>query len=55
MMVMPSKAEMKMHEILDPWLKWDVDREKFVLKEGAPKEAEDMYKVYWQKYGKNFE
>lgn len=55
MMVMPSKEDIKMRKILDPWLKWDADRERFVLRDDAPKEAEDMYKVYWQKYGKNFE
>ena len=55
MMVNPSKEDRKMHEILDPWLKWDIERERFILKEDAPKEAQDMYKVYLQKYGKNFE
>ena len=55
MMVIPSKEDLKMHEIIDSWLKWDADKERFVLKDGVPKEAEEMYKVYWQKYGKNFE
>lgn len=55
MMVMPSKEELKMHEIIDPWLEWDADKERPVLKSGAPKEAQDMYKVFWQKYGKNYE
>ena len=52
MMVNPSKEDKKMFEILDPWLRFD--GKKFVLAEGAPKEAEEMYKIYWQKYGKNF-
>lgn len=52
MMVYPSKEDRKMHEVIDPWLIYD--GKKFILKEDAPKEAKDMYEIYWQKYGKNF-
>lgn len=52
MMVSPTREDNKMHEILDPWLRFDGQR--FVLKEGAPQVAKDMYEIYWQKYGKNF-
>lgn len=49
MMVMPSKEEMKMHRILSPWL--ILVGNTFLLKDGAPKEAKDMYEIYKQKYG----
>lgn len=49
MMVMPSKEEMKMHKVLSPWLALRGDT--FVLKDGAPKEAKEMYEIYKQKHG----
>lgn len=51
MMVMPSKENIKMHEILDPWLMLVGDT--IILKEGAPKEAKEMYEIFKQKYGIN--
>ena len=52
MLISPSEEDKRMSRILDPWLMFDGQR--FILKEGAPKEAVDMYKIYEQKYGKNF-
>lgn len=42
-----------MHAVLDPWLRFD--GKKFVLAERAPKEAQDMYVIYWAKAKKYFE
>ena len=52
MMIPPTKEQMRMHQILDPWLMFDGT--KFVLKHNAPKEAVDMYEIYKQKYMKHF-
>lgn len=49
-MIPPSEEEKKMSRILFPWLAFNGKR--FVLKEGAPKEARAMYEIYLQKYGK---
>ncbi len=49
MMVMPSKEEMKMLEILSPWLILDGDT--IIIDDGAPEEAKEMYETFKQKYG----
>lgn len=54
MMVMPSKEEIKMYETLVPWFVYDENSDVPTLKDGAPKNVQDMYKVYIQKYASKF-
>lgn len=54
MMVMPSDEQRKMTKVLSPWLRQVGESDVPELKEGAPKDVQDMYQIYLQKYVSKF-